>query len=112
MAEVNDAYLERIEAGFSRIDASLKALDERLRQSEMREAGFATPTAARVDAAWRKIDENSAAVAQLQRDLEKLVLSIAGLQSILRYILGIGTSLIVAILIALATGHLTLDIVP
>jgi hypothetical protein len=34
------------------------------------------------------------------------------LQNILRWILGIITSLIVAVLIALATGHLVLEILP
>lgn len=112
MADIDQAYIERIEAGFARIDSSLKALDDRLRQSEMREAGFATPTITRVDAAWRKIDEHSAVLTELQRDLLQLTASVSQLQTILRWLLGIFTSLIVAVLIALATGHLALEILP
>ncbi len=112
MAEIDQAYIERIEAGFARIDSSLRDLGERLRQSEMREAGFATPTAGRVDAAWRKIDEQAAILTELQRDLAQLTASVAALQNILRWMLGIVTSLLVAVLIALATGHLALEILP
>jgi hypothetical protein len=66
----------------------------------------------RLDAAWRKIDDQAVHLIELQRDLAQLTASVAVLQNILRWILGIITSLIVAVLIALATGHLVLEILP
>ena len=112
VAEIESAYIERIEAGFARLDLAIRQLDERLRQSEMRDAGFAGPTQARVDAAWRRLDEHSAALAVLERELRDLVSTVNQLQNILKWLLGIVTSLFVAVLIALATGHLSIAMVP
>lgn len=112
MAEIEGAYIERIEAGFARIDLAIRQLDERLRQSEMRDAGFSAPTGARLDAAWRRVDEHSSQISELEKELRQLVSTVNQLQQILKWMLGIFSSLLVAVLIALATGHLSISMVP
>jgi Na+(H+)/acetate symporter ActP len=87
-------------------------LDDRQRAAENREAGNTPIMSSRLDAAWRKIDDQAVHLTELQRDLAQLTASVAALQNILRWMLGIITSLIVAVLIALATGHLALEILP
>jgi hypothetical protein len=106
------AYLDRIEIGFAKLEAAIKVLDDRQRAAENREAGNTPIMSSRLDAAWRKIDDQAVHLIELQRDLAQLTASVAVLQNILRWILGIITSLIVAVLIALATGHLVLEILP
>jgi hypothetical protein len=106
------AYLDRIELGFAKLEAAIKVLDDRQRAAENREAGSTPIMSSRLDAAWRKIDDQAVHLTELQRDLAQLTASVAALQNILRWMLGIITSLIVAVLIALATGHLALEILP
>jgi hypothetical protein len=106
------AYLDRIEIGFAKLEAAIKVLDDRQRAAENREAGNTPIMSSRLDAAWRKIDDQAVHLTELQRDLAQLTASVAALQNILRWMLGIITSLIVAVLIALATGHLALEILP
>ena len=113
MVEITaDMYIERVEAGFNRIEAAIRALEDRQRQSEVAQAGFAPQAITRLDAAWRKIDEHSAVMVELQKDLLQLTQSVDQLQGILRWMLGIFTSLIAAMLVALATGHLSISILP
>lgn len=109
---INDNYLERIEAGFSRLERRITDIDERLRQAEMRDASFSAPTGAKLDAAWRRIDEHTTALVELQKDLMQLTASVRQLESILRWCLGIITSLLTALLVGLATGHLSIAVTP
>ncbi|MBV5322605.1 MAG: hypothetical protein JZU60_02070 [Ilumatobacteraceae bacterium] len=106
------AYLERIELGFAKLDAAIKVLDDRQRAAENREAGNTPIMSSRLDAAWRKIDDHETSIRDLRQEVSKLMQSVIQLLSILRWMLGIFTSLIVAILIALATGHLSIGILP
>ena len=110
MNDVNDAYIDRIEAGFLRLDASIRAIDERLRQAENREAGSHPIITSRLDAAWRKIDEHERELAELKTDIQELTHSAKQLTKILSWILGVITFLICSVLGALATGHLVLAI--
>jgi hypothetical protein len=109
---VGGEYIDRIEAGFARLEKRITDIDERLRGAEMRDASFSVPTGAKLDAAWRKIDEQAATMLELQRDLIQLTASVRQLESILRWILGLISSLLVAVLVGLATGHLTIGLVP
>ena len=109
---IGSEYIDRIEAGFSRIEKRISDIDDRLRNTEMVNAQFLAPTGTRLDAAWRKIDEHSAALSELQRDLAQLTSSVRQLESILRWFLGIITSILGAILVGLATGHLAIAVVP
>ena len=106
------AYLERIELGFAKLEAAIKVLDDRQRAAENREAGNTPIMSSRLDAAWRKIDDHETSIRDLRQEVSKLMHSVIQLLSILRWMLGIFTSLIVAILIALATGHLSIGILP
>lgn len=106
------AYLERIELGFAKLEAAIKVLDDRQRAAENREAGNTPIMSSRLDAAWRKIDDHETSIRDLRQEVSKLMQSVIQLLSILRWMLGIFTSLIVAILIALATGHLSIGILP
>lgn len=106
------AYLERIELGFAKLDAAIKVLDDRQRAAENREAGNTPIMSSRLEAAWRKIDDHETSIRDLRQEVSKLMQSVIQLLSILRWMLGIFTSLIVAILIALATGHLSIGILP
>lgn len=112
MNDINEAYIERIEAGFQRLDASIRAIDERLRIAETREAGFTPLINSRLDAAWKKIDAHQEELKILREDLATLTHSVNQLSSIMRWLLGIFTSCLVAFLIAIATGHMAITLVP
>ena len=104
---MTETEYDRIEAGFARLDSAIRALDDRMRQSEIKEAAFAAPLMTRVDAAWRKIDEHAAALSDIERDVARLVGTVNQLQSILRWALGIFSAVLTAILVSWATGHLS-----
>lgn len=112
MADMDAAYLDRIELGFAKLEAAIKVLDDRQRAAENREAGNTPIISSRLDAAWRKIDSHEIDLKEVRQDIVRLTQSVNQLLSVLRWMLGILTSLIVAVLIALATGHLSIGIVP
>lgn len=112
MAEIEQNYSEMIQAGFNRLEKRIGDLDDRMRTMEMRDAGFSVPTGAKVDAALRRIDELAAALSQFERDLQKMASNMVQLQNILKWILSVATAVGVAGLVAFATGHLAITMVP
>jgi predicted phage-related endonuclease len=112
MVDMDAAYLERIEAGFAKLEAAIKVLDDRQRAAENREAGNTPIMSSRLDAAWRKIDDHESDIKELRHEVAKLTQSVNQLLSVLRWMLGILSAVTTAILIALATGHLSIGIMP
>ena len=111
-AIMDTLYLDRIEAGFARLEISIKALDDRMRTEETRIAGFTPLINSRLDAAWKKLDQHQAEIDTLREDLQSLATSTAQIISILKWVMGLVTLVIGSILVALATGHVSIVMLP
>lgn len=103
----------RMDKGLAEIKDILNRFDERLRMQETNLAGSQPLLIARVDAAWRKIDEMDAEQAQMRQamalqneTIQQLSQTINRLEAVAKWILGIITALIVAVLVAYVTGQI------
>jgi hypothetical protein len=99
------------------IKSILHSMDDRIRGLENREAGCQPLITSRLDAAWRKLDDHDVQISMLMSDSQERKLTIQdlrnefrGVKSILNWLLGITTSLLIAILIMFATGQAMLVI--
>ena len=101
-----DALGERMERNFSEIKEMLLRFDERLRQTERLEASCQPLINSRLDAAFRKIDIHDVELDKLRAALSQLTKITGQLESVSRWLLGIATAIIVAVLIAFLTGKI------
>ena len=92
----------RIEKKLDQINETITALDERMRELEKQEAASIPLLNTRVDAVWRKVDEHENNI----KDLSKVVNELANTNRILKWILGLFTVVLGAVLVGLATGQL------
>jgi len=105
-AQIN-ALGERMEKEFGDVKNMIRGFDERVRSLETREAGCQPILTERIDAAWRKIGEHDKVLEEVQR----AVVELAHTNAILKWLLGVVTSVLAALLIATATGALRLVLV-
>jgi hypothetical protein len=105
-ASMVDALGERMDKGFTKIEDMLLRFEERLRAAETREAGCQPIVTARMDAAWRKIDLHDAELSSQRQSVTGLAHVVNRLEGVARWILGIITTLIAAVLIAFLTGKI------
>jgi hypothetical protein len=105
-ASMVDALGERMDKGFTKIEDMLLRFEERLRAAETREAGCQPIVTARMDAAWRKIDLHDAELSSQSQSVTELAHVVNRLEGVARWILGIITTLIAAVLIAFLTGKI------
>jgi hypothetical protein len=105
-ASMVDALGERMDKGFTKIEDMLLRFEERLRAAETREAGCQPIVTARMDAAWRKIDLHDAELSSQRQSVTELAHVVNRFEGVARWILGIITTLIAAVLIAFLTGKI------
>lgn len=93
-----DRLAARMERGIEELKEMLQGFDNRVRSVEHREAACQPVVQARLDAAWRKIDENSTQIDLLNKTIQELRLTITELkrtQSLLSWLGGIVGSAVV-----------------
>jgi hypothetical protein len=124
-----DGLAESMKGGFAEMKAMLTDLSERVRALENSEAGCRPMTTGRLEAAWRKIDElamvataNAAAVSDLghanrvlKAKVDEIELTVKGqavlltelvsTNRLLKWIAGILTAVLIAVLLSLVTGQ-------
>ena len=103
-----DALGERMDRGFTEIKEMLYRFDERLRDEEKNQAGYQPVITARLDAAWRRIDKHDQDMDKLNEALIKITKTVSQLESVSKWMLGILTAVIVAIMVAFVTGRIEL----
>lgn len=82
---------ERMDQGFTRLEAVMTGVEGRVRGLEQREAGCQPIVSSRMDAAWKKIDEHTAEL----KDLHDAVKALQHANRIITWIAGIaGSSLV------------------
>lgn len=91
---------ERMEKGFDRLEKLMTGVEVRVREVEKREASCSPMLQGRLDAAWREIDEHKVKIEKLEKAVEALVQT----NSILKWLLGVSTTVLVALLIKLIVG--------
>lgn len=91
---------ERMEKGFERLEKLMSGVEERVRVVETREAGCQPILSGRIDAAWRTIDEHGNEIKTIKKTLDALVHT----NNILKWLLGISTAGLTALLIKLVIG--------
>jgi len=97
----------RMEKNFDEIKAIVSGFDKRVRDVELKEANCNPILTAKVDAAWRKLDEHDGKLKDLDDAIDELKKSVSELthtNKILKWILGILTTLMTAYLIKLLVG--------
>jgi hypothetical protein len=111
MSQVNTLG-ERMDKSFDEVKGMMSAFDERVRAIEKGEAGCQAIVAGRLDAAWKKLDEHTSKLAEIEKIVSDQVLVVANLitsqkqlKEIMRWVLGIFTMILAAVLIALITGQ-------
>jgi chromosome segregation ATPase len=107
-----DALGERMDRNFEEIKAMMRSFDERVRAVETREAGCQPVIQARIDAAWRKLDEHDTSLRVLEKQLSEQTKNLNGvieqqrsLYAILRWGVGILTALLTVTLGMFITGQ-------
>lgn len=97
----------RMEKGFDELKQIVSGFDKRVRDVELKEANCNPILTARVDAAWRKLDEHDAVLKEMDKAMEELKKTISELVStnkILKWLLGVMTVLMTAYLGKLLIG--------
>jgi len=105
---------ERIEKNFDEVKAMMNGFDSRVREMEKGEAGCQAITSGRIDAAWKKLDEHTKTLEDIEKIVQDQLLIVSQLiesqkqiKDILKWALGIVTAVIVVVVIGLATGQAT-----
>lgn len=99
---------ERMENSFLKVERMLDAIEQRMRGLEQREAGCQPLINSRLDAAWKVIDQHTALLDTMQRSIrqtEAAITKLTNTNDILKWILGVFSAILAALLIALATGQ-------
>lgn len=96
-----DGLGEQMKQGFDELKQMLRSYEERTRSIETREAGCQPIVTARIDAAWRELEEHNTRLTtkntqinSLEKQVEKIVDMYKGLQ---RFCVAIGTIFIVSV---------------
>lgn len=100
------ALNKSLDKGIDEIKAMLSTFDKRMREVETQDASFQPLLTSRMDAAWRRIDAHSIELDRYREGLVMLTQSIKQLESISRWLVGIFTSVIVAVVIGFVTGKI------
>lgn len=95
------ALEQRIEKGFDELKEMLKGFDERVRAVEQREAGCQPIITARLDAAFRKIDDHDLRLITVEKHADRMM---AAYQFMLFMGSALGLS-VIALIWALITGQ-------
>lgn len=103
-----DDLVRRLDQGFAEIKGMLTSFDERIRGLETREAGCQPLLTARLEAAWRKLDEHDAEIKTLSALVSTQNNQVSTMRGIASWALGLLTLILGAVLVALATGKATL----
>lgn len=103
-----DQIAQRMDQGFQRLEDLLRAYEERTRSIETREAACAPILTSKIDAAWRKLNDHESAIDALN----KIVLDISQTNKILKWLLGVFTAILTALLIGIAIGQIQLVTLP
>lgn len=101
-----DGLAERMDRGFAELKEMLVRYDERLRGMETREAGLSSALQGRLETAWQRLDEQSAQVRALGEGLARMEKSSVLMEGISRWLLGLLTALIIALLAGLVRAWL------
>ena len=103
---------ESMNNSFDEVKGMMRAFDERMRDIETGEAGCQAFTTGRLDAAWKKLDEHSGDLKDLKTIVSDQVLLVADIikyqkqiQKFMNWLLGILTTVMMAVLILFATGR-------
>jgi hypothetical protein len=105
---------ERMEKNFDEVKAMMNGFDARVREIEKGEAGCQALVSGRIDAAWKKLDEHTSSLKEIENIVSQQVLVVTQLiesqrqlKDIFKWVLGIVTAVIIVIFIGLATGQAT-----
>jgi len=101
-----DLLGERMDKGFSELKEMLIRYEERLRGVETREVGSFAVVGSRLDAAWKKIDDHTEEIKILSDTLSGVGKSAVLLETIFKWLLGVVTAVVIAVVIAFATGRI------
>jgi hypothetical protein len=80
----------RMDAGFRELKEMFRDFEERVRVSEQREAGCQPVVQARIDAAWRKIDEHTSDIKCLNDTIKAMTETISALRHTNRILTWLG----------------------
>jgi chromosome segregation ATPase len=97
----------RMEKGFDELKSIVSGFDKRVRDVELIQANSNPILTSRVDATWRKLDEHDGALKDLDKEIEDIKKTISELintNRILKWILGVLTTLMTTYLIKLLVG--------
>jgi len=88
--------IDAIAQGVVEIKTMMRDFDERVRTLEQREAGCQPIINSRLDAAWRKLDNQETEIARLRELIQAQSTTIGQIQTVLKWLAGIGTAAITA----------------
>lgn len=90
----------RMEKGFDEIKAAINNFEKRVHSIELSEASCNPIVHSKIDAAWRKLEEHGVKLEKLETAVETMTHT----NNILKWILGILTPVMVALVIKLVVG--------
>jgi hypothetical protein len=97
-----------LDRGLDDIKGMISAFDHRLRSVETQEASYQPLIESKITAAFKKIDKHDEQLIILQKTVTDLSFVVYRMEGVARWIMGVITALVIAILIAVMTGKVTL----
>lgn len=114
--EVGQAQLdvlgERFDKGFGELKDMLMRYEDRLRNLETREAGRSPLVENRLNAAWERLDTHTKDIGALNDAMGKLARTAGFLEVVAKWLLGIVTAVLIALLVAVLSGRVDLVVRP
>ena len=99
---------QRLDKGFDEIKRMLSHFDERIRKLETTDARDHTLVVARLEEAWKTIDRHDDDLKSLTRWSQNQTKLIERIEMVGKWVIGIVTAVIVALLIAIVSGKIRL----
>jgi len=106
--ELLAAMNKNIDRGFDDLKNIISSYDARLRTLETQGASYQPLLDSKVTAAWKKIDKHEEDLVILQKTVTDLSFVVFRMEGVAKWIMGVITALVIAILIAVMTGKVTL----
>lgn len=97
-----------LDKGFDELKVMSGMFDARLRDVEHQEAACQPLLESKINAALKKTDKHDEDLIALQKTVNDLAFVVYRMEGIARWIMGVVTALVVAILVAVMTGKVTL----
>lgn len=101
---------ERMDKGLDEIKVMISKFDVRIRELETSEARYHPLMESRVAGAWKEIEKHAADLILLKSWSNEQAKVIGRLEGVGKWLMGVLTALVIAVLVGLVTGRMRIDV--